>query len=315
MPKTDINSNLNLYSSRVKYIFILLLTIITFSSYAQIEENKALFVQDSLKLVSSQFKFTEGPAVDKQGNIFFTDQPNNTIWKYDITGKLSLFTAKAGRSNGLFFDKKGNLIACADEQFELWSFDKNAVATIIYKNPKGADLNGPNDLWIDKKGGIYFTDPYYQRDYWTRKAPAIIGEKVYYLSNRIKEGSNIIVVDDSLQRPNGIVGTPDGKILYVTDAKANKTYQYDIKKDGSLTNRKLFVSQGSDGMTLDNLGNLYLTRKGVTIYNSKGEQIAHINVPENHTANLCFGGKNRDVLFITASKSVYTIKMKVKGVE
>ncbi|TCC91625.1 SMP-30/gluconolactonase/LRE family protein [Pedobacter frigiditerrae] len=299
----------------LKSILTCIISLITLAAQSQVEENKSLFIQDSLKLVSSQFKFTEGPAVDKKGNIFFTDQPNNTIWKYDVEGKLSLFTAKAGRANGLFFDKKGNLIACADEQFELWSFDKNAVATVIYKNPISADLNGPNDLWIDKKGGIYFTDPYYQRDYWIRKAPAIVGEKVYYLPNKITEGSNVMVVEDSLQRPNGIVGSPDGKTLYVTDAKANKTYRYDIKSNGRLTNRKLFVSQGSDGMTLDNQGNLYLTRKGVTIYNSKGEQIGHINVPENHTANLCFGGKNRDILFITASKSVYTIKMKVKGVE
>lgn len=299
----------------LKSLLIGILSLITLTANAQIEENKSLFIQDSLKLISSQFKFTEGPAVDKKGNIFFTDQPNNTIWKYDTGGKLSLFSAKAGRANGLFFDKKGKLIACADEQFELWSFDKNAVATSIYKNPKGYDLNGPNDLWIDKKGGIYFTDPYYQRDYWTRKAPAIVGEKVYYLLNKKAEVSNVLVVDDGLERPNGIVGSKDGKTLYVTDAKANKTYKYDIKSDGSLTNRKLFVSQGSDGMTLDEQGNLYLTRKGVTIYNSKGEQIGHINVPENHTANLCFGGKNRDVLFITASKSVYTIKMKVKGVE
>ncbi len=297
-----------------KIIFSILI-LISLTTQAQVEENKTLFIQDSLKLVSSQFKFTEGPAVDKEGNIFFTDQPNNSIWKYSTSGKLSLFTAKAGRANGLYFDKKGKLIACADEQFELWSFDKNAVATIIYKNPKGNDLNGPNDLWIDKKGGIYFTDPYYQRDYWTRKAPAIVGEKVYYLPLKSKNSSNVMVVEDSLQRPNGIVGTPDGKILYVTDAKDNKTYKYDIAKDGKLTHRKLFINQGSDGMTLDHQGNLYLTRKGVTIYNSKGIQIGHINVPENHTANLCFGGKKRVVLFITASKSVYTLKMKVHGVE
>lgn len=285
------------------------------TSFAQVEENKALFVQDSLKLVSSQFKFTEGPAVDKQGNIFFTDQPNNSIWKYDVNGKLSLFTAKAGRANGLYIDQNGNLIACADEQFELWSFDKNAVATVIYKNPKGSDLNGPNDLWIDKKGGIYFTDPYYQRDYWTRKSPAIVGEKVYYLPKGANASLPVKIVEDGLQRPNGIVGTPDGKILYVTDAKDNKTYQYTILPNGDLSQRQLFVNQGSDGMTLDNQGNVYLTRKGVTIFNKKGEQIGHINVPENHTANLCFGGRNRDILFITASKSVYTIKMKVKGVE
>lgn len=146
--------------------------------------NKPLFNPDSLKLISSQFKFTEGASVDKKGNVFFTDQPNNTIWKYSVNGKLTLFTDKAGRANGTYFDKKGNLLACADENFQILSFDKNAIPTSVYKNDKENDLNGPNDLWIDKKGGIYFTDPYYQRNYWIRKAPSIVGEKVYYLPHK-----------------------------------------------------------------------------------------------------------------------------------
>jgi gluconolactonase len=271
-----------------------------------------LFIPDSLHLVSAQFKFTEGPSVDQQGNIFFTDQPNNTIWKYDTAGKLSLFTAKAGRANGTYIDQKGNLVVCADEHNELWVFDQSTKPIVRYKNPVGKNLNGPNDLWIDRKGGIYFTDPYYQRDYWTRKSPDIVGEKVYYLP---KGKNEVIVVEDSLQRPNGIVGTPDGKVLYVADANGNKTYKYQIQKDGRLTDKQLFVNQKSDGMTLDNNGNLYLTGNGIDIFNPKGEKIAHINIPEKHTANLCFGGKNRDILFITASKSVYTLKMFVKGVE
>lgn len=116
-------------------------------------------------------------------------------------------------------------------------------------------------------------------------------------------------------QPNGIVGTPDGKHLYVADIKDNKTYKYDINKDGSLTNRQLFANLGSDGMTLDNMGNVYLTGKGVTIFNPKGMKIGNIPVPVNWAANVCFGGKDRNTLFITASHAVYTLEMKVKGVE
>jgi gluconolactonase len=291
--------------------FSLLAIILTLQVDAQ-STTKLLFVQDSLKLVSSQFKFTEGPSVDKKGNIYFTDQPNNAIWKYEVDGKLSLYTDKAGRANGTYIDKLGNLIVCADAQNELWIFNAKKESRLLYKNPIDKALNGPNDLWIDKKGGIYFTDPYYQRDYWTRKSPDLKGEKVYYLP---KGKNEIIMVEDGLLRPNGIVGTPDGKLLYLADAKDGKTYRYEIQADGSLKNKQLFVNRGSDGMTLDQNGNLYLTGKGIDIFSKQGEKIAHINIPENHTANLCFGGKKRDILFITASKSVYILPMNVKGVE
>lgn len=292
-------------------LFVALLGL-CYMAQAQVEENPNLFVQDSLKLISSQFKFTEGPSVDQKGNIYFTDQPNNTIWKYGLDGKLSLFTDQAGRANGTFVDRKGNLIACADEQNELWLLDKNAKPTVLYKNPAGQALNGPNDLWIDAKGGIYFTDPYYQRNYWARKAPEIVGEKVYYLPKGKKE---VTMVEDGLLRPNGIVGTPDGKFLYIADAKAAKIYRYQINADASLSNKQLFINQTSDGLALDEKGNIYLTGKGVTIFDSTGQQIGHIKIPENHTANLCFGGKKRDLLFITASKSLYVMPMKVRGVE
>lgn len=298
---------------KLKCVVLPILFFLFTQANAQVGENTSLFRQDSLKLVSSQFKFTEGASVDKKGNVFFTDQPNDQIWKYEVDGKLSLFLDKSGRSNGTYFDKKGNLIACADEHNEIWSIDPKGRATILYKNPIGQNLNGPNDLWLDAKGGMYFTDPYYQRNYWTRQAPEIKGEKLYYLPDGKK---NLITMDSTLVRPNGIVGTPDGKLLYVADALANKIYRYEINKDASLTNRSVFLSQKSDGMTLDKHGNLYLTGKnGVDIYSSEGEHIGNIRIPEPHTANLCFAGENRDVLFITASKSVYIIRMKVRGVE
>ncbi len=266
----------------------------------------------TLQLVSSQFKFTEGPAVDKKGNIFFTDQPNDKIWKYSTDGILSLFMENTGRSNGLYFDRKGNLIACADEKNELWCISPKKKITVLVKDLNGLRLNGPNDLWVDPKGGIYFTDPYYQRPYWDHKTPDIKEQKVYFLPKGKKE---LIAVAEDLMQPNGIVGSADGKYLYVADIKANKTYRYLVNKDGSLSEKKLLMEQGSDGMTLDNKGNIYLTGKGVTVYNSEGVKINTIEVPSKWTANICFGGKDRKLLFITASESVYTLAMQVHGVE
>lgn len=266
-----------------------------------------------LKKVSDQFKFTEGPAVDRKGNIFFTDQPNDKIWKYDVKGELSLFMDQTGRSNGLYFDKKGNLIACADLKNELWSIAPDKTTSVLMPGSlNGKGFNGPNDLWIDPKGGIYFTDPYYQRDYWTRKSTEMDGMKVYYLP---KGSKTPVVADDKLVQPNGIVGTPDGKHLFVADIRDNKTYKYDIAKDGSLSNRRLFVEQGSDGITLDSEGNLYLSGRGVTVYDRSGGKIGNIPVPSRWVGNLCFGGRDRKTLLITASESVYTLKMNYAGVE
>ena len=114
-------------------------------------------------------------------------------------------------------------------------------------------------------------------------------------------------------QPNGIVGSPDGKKLYVADIRGKKTFVFEILGDGRLGERKLFTEMGSDGMTLDSKGNLSLTGKGVTVFDPQGKQIDHIAIDEPWTANVCFGGKDLKTLFITASKSVYTVKMKVKG--
>jgi gluconolactonase len=291
-------------------IFLLLLSA---NTYAQQYGLKIVAPGATLYEVSSQFSFTEGPAVNKQGDIYFTDQPNNKIWKYDRDGQLSLFMDKAGRSNGLYFDRKGRIISCADEKNELWAIDPaSGKPTVLLTGFRGRLFNGPNDLWIDPEGGIYFTDPFYPRDYWTRKEPEMDGQKVFYLPKGKKEP---IVVEDSLLQPNGIVGTPDGKQLYVADLKAGKTYRYDIKADGTLSGRQLFAPLGSDGMTLDNEGNVYLTGKGVTVYDRSGTKLGNIPIASGWVGNVCFGGKDRDILFITASKAIYTLQMRVTGVE
>ena len=263
-------------------------------------------------LVSRQFRFTEGAAVDRAGNIFFTDQPNNKIWEYTLDGDLFLFMDSAGRSNGMYFDPAGRLVTCADAEEQLWSISQDRQVKILLRDVGGNRLNGPNDLWIDAKGGIFFTDPYYQRDYWTRTHSDLDGEKVYYLPGGAKQP---VVVADDMKKPNGIVGTPDGSLLYVSDLGGGKTYVYNIGPGGRLSGRRLFCAQGSDGMTLDERGNVYLTGNGVTVYDPAGKKIAYIPVPEKWTGNLCFGGRDRKTLFITASEGIYVLRMRVKGVE
>jgi gluconolactonase len=262
-------------------------------------------------LISSEFQFTEGPTADASGNVYFTDQPNDRIWKWSPREGLSVFMENTGRSNGMYFDKDGNLISCADLNNELWSIAPDKTVTVLVRDYEGKKLNGPNDVWVHPNGGMFITDPFYKRNYWERTEKEIQSEDVYCLS---PDRKTLRVVATGLVQPNGIVGTPDGKTLYVADIGDRKTYVFDISPDGSLLNRRLFVEMGSDGMTIDSKGNIYLTGRGVTVFSPGGEKLGVIPIPEPWTSNVCFGGKDLKTLFVTASKSVYTVKMRVKGV-
>lgn len=299
-----------------RFFSVLAFALIIFHSLAlnaQIKDMQSIVAEDaSLKLLGNGFEFTEGPAPDGMGNVYFTDQPNNDILKWNAsTGEVTVFMDRSGRSNGMFFDDKGNLITCADMENQLWSISMDGEVEVLVKDYNGKHLNGPNDLWINPSGGIYFTDPLYKRDYWERD-PGMQqdGEHVYYLS---PDRKRMIRVEEELVKPNGIVGTPDGKKLYVTDIGDDKTYYYDIGENGKLSNRKLFVEMGSDGMTIDSKGNIYLTGNGVTVFDKDGKKIAHIPVDKNWTANVCFGGPERRMLFITAMDAVFGLKMNVRG--
>lgn len=296
----------------------LFLSAILFSNLAmaQIEDKKGIIQKDAeLVKVQDGFSFTEGPAVNRFGDVYFTDQPNDKIHVWNaISNTVSVFKENAGRSNGMYFMLDGTLITCADEKNELWSIAKTGEPTVLISAFKGKKLNGPNDVWLVPKGGLYFTDPLYARPYWEGiRSPEKEqdGEHVYYLS---PDKTQLFRVAEDLVKPNGIVGTPDGKLLYVADIGAKKTYKYEIREDGYLTNKTLFCEMGSDGMTIDDRGNVYLTGDGVTVFNKAGEKIAHIPVPAKWTANVVFGALDRKTLFITAMDAVYTIKMKSRGV-
>ncbi|MDT0643261.1 SMP-30/gluconolactonase/LRE family protein [Zunongwangia sp. F363] len=295
----------------MKKFYILSFSFLACCFYAKAQQKLIISENANLQLVSDEFEFTEGPAADSLGNVFFTDQPNNRILKWDAeTGEISLFLEDARRANGLFVDDEGNLLACADENFQLIKISPKKQIEVLVGSFKGKNLNGPNDLWLDKKGGIYFTDPYYQREYWEREQPDLQGQNVYYLARGEKDP---VIVAKDLKKPNGIIGTADGKKLYIADIGDNKTYSYTVSAEGKLTDKTLFVEQGSDGMTIDENGNVYLTGDGVTVYNKNGEKIEHIKVGEEWTANVTFGGKDQQTLFITAMDAVYTLKMKLRG--
>jgi len=265
----------------------------------------------TLEKLAGGFDFTEGATCDAEGNLFFTDQPNNRILKWSVDGRLSTFLQPAGRANGMCFDPGGYLIACADERNELCSIAPDGTVSVLAGEYGGKRLNGPNDVWVRPDGAIYFTDPFYERSWWTHDTMPQDGQHVYFLSADRRE---LVRVIDDLVKPNGIIGTPDGKMLYVADISAGRTYRYDIAPDGSLAGKALAVEQGSDGMTLDDEGNLYLTGEGVGIFDQAGRQIERILIPdERWTANVSFGGKGRQMLFITASTGLYAVATRVTG--
>lgn len=276
-------------------------------------ESRLLAPGARVEKLGGGYEFTEGPAANARGDIFFTDQPNDRIVRWDAqSGTFSDWLKPCGRANGTYFDARGHLLTCSDELNQLWSISPDKTVTVLVKDFGGRLLNGPNDLWVRPDGALYFTDPRYPRPYWKRDPKTQqAGEHVYFLD--AKRASVLKPVATDLKQPNGIIGTPDGKTLYVADIGAGKTYAYDVQPDGELAGKRLFCNLGSDGMTLDAEGNVYLTGKGVTVFDKAGQQIEHLDIPEGWTANVTFGGTNNDLLFITASKSIYGARLRVKG--
>lgn len=290
-----------------------------------------------ISIIQDGFGFTEGPAVDRHGNVFFTDQPNDRIYKWSAnTGDVSLFLEGTGRSNGMAFDKDGNLIACADMHGELWKIYPDGSHDVLIDNYNDKLLNGPNDVWINPvTGGMYITDPIFPRGYWDEDDPRVQpwepthseqaetgkGGHVYYLAPGANELVRVTTMPEwnADSWPNGVVGTPDGTKLYVNQWHYNGTggiFVFDINEDGSLTNLQDFVPglNFCDGMSMDDEGNVYVASGGVKAYDSNGNNILNMEIPNGSTNNV-FAGQNNKELFITSAPYVSTIKMNVKGVE
>jgi gluconolactonase len=260
--------------------------------------------------IAGEYRFTEGGTADANGDVYFSDIPENRIYRWNSSnGSVQLVTDKLNRPNGLSFSPSGDLMVCESGARRIVTITANNNIRNSANELNGLRFNSPNDLWLDPFGGVYFTDPRYGKN---RDDMEMDGEFVFYF----RPGKNrATIVDRNLTRPNGITGTPDGKALYVADPGDNKTYVYQIEPNGGVSNRELFVERGSDGMTLDSRGNVYLTNEdSVWVYTPNGGLVSRLPLPDGaRPTNVCFGGPARSTLFVTARNTAFTLAMKVTG--
>jgi gluconolactonase len=293
---------------------------------------------------------TEGPTAAPDGSIYFSDIPfgkdKGLIVRLDPkTKKTTIFTNDSYKSNGLKFDRKGNLIACegSDEGGQaVSSWDvKSAKRTVIADKYMGKRFNAPNDLAIDEKGRIYFTDPRYLGD-----EPRELEHRAVY---RINTDGSVIEITHDVEKPNGIALSPDNKTLYLVDHNngtdkidptapppkkgAMKVYAFPLGEDGLVNGARKTIQDygeenGIDGMAVDVKGNLYmalrsLKRPGIHITNPDGQEIGFIPTgkpnqdgknPVGIPSNVCFGrGEESKILYVTVDLSLYRIPVKMDG--
>jgi gluconolactonase len=260
------------------------------------------------------FRFTEGPAADRDGNVYFSDIPNQRIHKADADGKLSVFREKSNHANGLMLNARGEIVACEmDGRVVAYSPDGKSRRVLADKYD-GKRFNAPNDLVIDRQGGIYFTDPAF-----SAPMPLPQGKTAVYYISPAGEVTRLI---DDLPNPNGVTLAPDEKTLYVIPSGQAEMMAYPLESPGKIGKGKVFCTLkqpgdrkggGGDGVAVDSKGNLYITSAlGLQVFNPSGEPLGIIALPEQ-PANVKFGGADLKTLYVTARTSLYTVPMEATG--
>lgn len=256
------------------------------------------------QLVSEGYRFTEGPVADTLGEVFFTDVPNNKIYKVGLDGKVAEFIADSKRGSGQAFGPDGRLYTVNGER-KIVAYDAEGKMTVIAEGFAG------NDIVVASNGNIYVTNP----------PPGNSNEpsKIWL----IKPNGEKREVDTGLRYSNGLTLSPDQTLLYVADMRSHWVYSYRIQPDGSLQFKQRYYwlhvpdtadDSGADGMRVDRDGRLYVaTRMGVQVCDQAGRVNAIIPTPNGRVSNLTFGGENGDTLFATCGDKVYKRKLKVKG--
>ncbi|MFD0931077.1 SMP-30/gluconolactonase/LRE family protein [Psychroflexus salinarum] len=273
-----------------------------------VQKSKSKVDFKEVEKLAGDFVFTEGPSADAEGNVYFTDIPENKIYIWTTDDQLKTFKENTGGANGLYFDKDKNLLICEGQKGVIASINQEGEYKSIATEYNGKRFNQPNDIWADGKGGAYFTDPKYSNDLELPQESM----QVYYINS---DHTEVTRVTEDLVKPNGLIGTPDSKTLYITDPGANKTYKYSIQEDGLLSNKTLFTDLSGDGMTIDNEGNIYLTtdgKKAIDVFAPSGELISSVKIPEQ-PSNVSFGGEDLNELYITARTSIYRVKVNKTG--
>jgi len=255
-------------------------------------------------IIVDGFDFAEGPAANSYGELFFSDLQAGRIYELDNKEQPNIFLQDSGGANGLYFDASGCLIACQGDLGRVVSISEQQDINVLADTYQGKRFNKPNDLWIDSEGGIYFSDPAYGTK------PVQDGEHVYYIN---ADRTGITRVINDMVRPNGLIGFPNSHILYVADHGAGKVYVYDIIEPGILSNKRLFVDKACDGMTIDRIGNVYITNESyVLVYNPDGQLIEQI-LAGGQVTNVCFGGPGASTLYITSTHTLFSVQMQVSG--
>jgi gluconolactonase len=267
-----------------------------------------------VKRLHTGLQFTEGPANDGKGNLYFTDIPTDRIYRVGADGKLSVALEPSNHANGLMTDGGGRLIACEMDGTLVARDPASGAREVLTRQYDGKRYNAPNDLVIDKKGGVYFTDPRFRAP-----TPLPQGKEAFYY--RSPDGQ-VIRLGDGLNAPNGIILSPDEKTLYVVPSMQKEMMAYPVKESGEIGSGTVFCTlkqppgvdnSGGDGLTIDTKGNLYITSQlGVQVFNPQGTLLGVIEFPEQ-PANVTFGGRGNRTLYATARTSLYSVPMDAQG--
>ena len=258
--------------------------------------------------LASGFKIAQGPATDVRGDVYFSDIYQNRIMKWTFADSaLTLVREQPGGPDGLYFEKDGSLLVCELTGQRFARLSTEGHYEIIAETYGDDHLTGPNDVYVDEYGGIYFSDSYPGGNI---RDPEYC---VYYIPPGTSKLKRII---DDHYKTKGIHISGDKKWIYIVDYGGRKVYRYELLAPGILGRKELFIDRLCGGLTVDEYGNVYIStvndNAGVLIYNSEGERLGQIIFPES-TTNLTFGGANRDQLIITTFRSLYSLQMKVKG--
>lgn len=266
-----------------------------------------------LETIGSGFGFTEGPMWDPAGFLYVSDETTNKIYKLYPDGRKEEVIA-LGDPDGNTFDRDHRLIDCASVLRAIIEITPDGKYKILADRYEGKKLNSPNDVIIGPDGAIYFTDP--TLDLVAGEKQEIPLQGVYRLG---KTGELRLLIEDVTQ-PNGLAFSPDGKRFYVDDSEKRNIRVYDVASDGSLSNGRIFGEEPGgkgdgvpDGIKMDKDGNLFVTGPGgIWVWNANGHHLGTIVLPEQ-PANLTWGDEDYKSLYITASTSVYRLRMKVEG--
>ena len=254
-------------------------------------------------------RYTEGPVWSPEGNLLFTDVPENMIWLWKPGQRPAVLERDSNGAGALAYDAQGRLYICEWHGRKVVRLDKKGKREVLAERFEGKRLNSPNDLAIRRDGHVWFTDPAFGAASDTR-------ELDFYGVFHISPKGELDVAAKWRTRPNGIAVSPNGHILYVTNADERKLYAFDIDKNGAASNQRVVISDLEGvpgGLRADEKGNLYIAARHLLIYTSAGKLIRRVELPEP-ASNCTFGEADLESLFVTSRGQVYRVRVPVKGV-